>query len=118
MTKGGLTVRCFLVLLQLIVGNKEDCMPRNGRWNFNNKVRNLISLSHNFFFENGPYPSTYLLQRLWAPTKIERWAIVNFSARCDMSHLSRELINCGRNKGIVCSYIGLICLQAFQGSNF
>ncbi|OAY67541.1 Protein argonaute 16, partial [Ananas comosus] len=59
----------------LIVGNKEDCMPRNGRWNFNNK-------------------------RLWAPTKIERWAIVNFSARCDMSHLSRELINCGRNKGI------------------
>ncbi|XP_020102433.1 protein argonaute 16-like [Ananas comosus] len=59
----------------LIVGNKEDCMPRNGRWNFNNK-------------------------RLWAPTKIERWAIVNFSARCDTSHLSRELINCGRNKGI------------------
>nr|CAD1839541.1 unnamed protein product [Ananas comosus var. bracteatus] len=59
----------------LVVGNKEDCMPRNGRWNFNNK-------------------------RLWAPTKIERWAIVNFSARCDMSHLSRELINCGRNKGI------------------
>ncbi|XP_073002838.1 protein argonaute 16-like [Typha latifolia] len=59
----------------LKVGNKEDCFPRNGRWNFNNK-------------------------RLWAPIKIEKWAIVNFSARCDMSHLSRELINCGRNKGI------------------
>ncbi|KAK1273917.1 Protein argonaute 16 [Acorus gramineus] len=59
----------------LKVGNQEDCIPRNGRWNFNNK-------------------------RLWAPTQIDRWAIVNFSARCDTSYLSRELINCGRNKGI------------------
>ncbi|VAI16757.1 unnamed protein product [Triticum turgidum subsp. durum] len=33
--------------------------------------------------------------------KIERWAIVNFSARCDMSRISRELINCGRTKGII-----------------
>ena len=23
---------------QLKVGNSEDCIPRNGRWNFNNKV--------------------------------------------------------------------------------
>nr|XP_010943243.1 protein argonaute 16 [Elaeis guineensis]XP_029116515.1 protein argonaute 16 [Elaeis guineensis] len=60
----------------LKVGNAEDCVPRNGRWNFNSK-------------------------RLWEPIKIERWAIVNFSARCDMSHLSRELINCGKNKGIL-----------------
>lgn len=40
-------------------------------------------------------------QRLLDPVKIERWAIVNFSARCDMSRISRELINCGRSKGIV-----------------
>ncbi|CAL5403405.1 unnamed protein product [Camellia sinensis] len=32
--------------------------------------------------------------------KIEWWVVVNFSACCDTSHLSRELINCGRNKGI------------------
>ncbi|KAG1327188.1 putative protein argonaute 16 [Cocos nucifera] len=62
--------------VELKVGNAEDCVPRNGRWNFNHK-------------------------RLWAPIKIERWAIVNFSARCDMSHLSRELISCGKNKGIL-----------------
>ncbi|KAL3509941.1 hypothetical protein ACH5RR_029342 [Cinchona calisaya] len=60
---------------KLKVGNNEDCFPRNGRWNFNNK-------------------------KLVEPTKIERWAVVNFSARCDTSYLSRELINCGRNKGI------------------
>ncbi|XP_043688821.1 protein argonaute 16-like [Telopea speciosissima] len=59
----------------LKVGNNEDCVPRNGRWNFNHK-------------------------RLLNPTRIDRWVVVNFSARCDMSHLSRELINCGRNKGI------------------
>lgn len=27
-----------LSLLQLKVGNSEDCVPRNGRWNYNNKV--------------------------------------------------------------------------------
>ncbi|KAM7498359.1 hypothetical protein LguiA_022773 [Lonicera macranthoides] len=60
---------------KLKVGRSEDCVPRNGRWNFNNK-------------------------HLLSPTRIERWALVNFSARCDSSYLSRELINCGRNKGI------------------
>ncbi|XP_058220403.1 protein argonaute 16 [Rhododendron vialii] len=60
---------------KLKVGNNEDCVPRNGRWNFNNK-------------------------HLFTPVKIERWVVVNFSARCDTSHLSRELIQCGRNKGI------------------
>ncbi|GMG98718.1 hypothetical protein Nepgr_000558 [Nepenthes gracilis] len=60
---------------KLKVGKGEDCIPRNGRWNFNNK-------------------------QFISPVKIERWAIVNFSSRCDTSHLSRELINCGRNKGV------------------
>ncbi|XP_052208551.1 protein argonaute 16 [Diospyros lotus] len=60
---------------KLKVGNNEDCIPRNGRWNFNNK-------------------------QVITPIRIERWAVVNFSARCDTSYLSRELINCGRNKGI------------------
>ncbi|XP_071904616.1 protein argonaute 16-like isoform X1 [Coffea arabica] len=60
---------------KLKVGNNEDCFPCNGRWNFNKK-------------------------KLVDPIRIERWAVVNFSARCDTSYLSRELINCGRNKGI------------------
>ncbi|KAL8474253.1 hypothetical protein ACS0TY_030902 [Phlomoides rotata] len=60
---------------KLKVGNNEDCLPRNGRWNFNNK-------------------------KLLKPVQIYDWSIVNFSSSCDTSHLSRELINCGRNKGI------------------
>ncbi|XP_010252577.1 PREDICTED: protein argonaute 16 isoform X2 [Nelumbo nucifera] len=63
------------IVTGLKVGNNENCNPHNGRWNFNNK-------------------------KLFSPIRIERWAIVNFSARCDISYLSRELINCGRNKGI------------------
>ncbi|KAJ6829192.1 protein argonaute 16-like [Iris pallida] len=59
---------------KLKFGNNDDT-PRNGRWNFNNK-------------------------RVLEATTIERWAIVNFSARCDMSRLSRDLINCARTKGI------------------
>nr|XP_023881007.1 protein argonaute 16 [Quercus suber] len=61
---------------KLKVGNSDDCIPRNGRWNFNNK-------------------------KLLNPTQIDRWVVVNFSARCDTSHISRELINCGRTKGII-----------------
>ncbi|XWS74255.1 hypothetical protein CRYUN_Cryun02cG0199900 [Craigia yunnanensis] len=60
---------------RLKVGNGEDFFPRNGRWNFNNKK----------FVE---------------PTRIERWAVVNFSARCDINSLVRDLIRCGEMKGI------------------
>ncbi|XP_022771735.1 protein argonaute 16-like isoform X2 [Durio zibethinus] len=60
---------------RLKVGNREDCIPRNGRWNFNNK-------------------------RLLDPKNIERWIVVNFSARCDISRISRDLISSARNKGI------------------
>ncbi|XP_059625065.1 protein argonaute 4-like isoform X1 [Cornus florida] len=60
---------------RLKVGNGEDFFPRNGRWNFNNK-------------------------KLVNPTKIERWAVVNFSARCDIRGLVSNLIKCGEMKGI------------------
>lgn len=60
---------------RLKVGNGEDFFPRNGRWNFNNK-------------------------KLVDPTKIERWAVVNFSARCDIRGLIRDLVKCGEMKGI------------------
>ncbi|KAL6009684.1 hypothetical protein ACLOJK_000113 [Asimina triloba] len=60
---------------KLKVGN-DEFFPRNGRWNFNNK-------------------------KLVDPQKIERWAIVNFSARCDVRSLARDLHKCGAMKGIV-----------------
>ncbi|PQQ14068.1 protein argonaute 4 [Prunus yedoensis var. nudiflora] len=60
---------------RLKVGNGDDFFPRNGRWNFNNK-------------------------KLVKPTKIEKWAVVNFSARCDLKGLVRDLIKCGEMKGI------------------
>ncbi|TKY66352.1 argonaute 16 [Spatholobus suberectus] len=60
---------------KLKVGKNDDCFPHNGRWNFNKKT---------------------LLQ----PSHIEFWAVVNFSASCDTSYISRELIRCGMSKGI------------------
>ncbi|KAF5744968.1 hypothetical protein HS088_TW07G00549 [Tripterygium wilfordii] len=60
---------------RLRFGNGEEFSPRNGRWNFNNK-------------------------KLVEPTKIERWAIVNFSARCDIRGLVRDLTKCAEMKGI------------------
>ncbi|KAL4281556.1 hypothetical protein GQ457_03G044040 [Hibiscus cannabinus] len=60
---------------KLRVGNGEDFIPRNGRWNFNNR-------------------------KLVEPTRIERWAVVNFSARCDPNNIVQSLIRCGGMKGI------------------
>ncbi|KAJ0467239.1 hypothetical protein HanIR_Chr14g0683151 [Helianthus annuus] len=33
------------------------------------------------------------------PTKIEKWAVANFSARCDIRNLVKDLIKCGGMKG-------------------
>ncbi|GMI81835.1 OVEREXPRESSOR OF CATIONIC PEROXIDASE 11, ARGONAUTE 4 [Hibiscus trionum] len=60
---------------KLRVGNGEDFFPRNGRWNFNNK-------------------------KLVEPSRIERWAVANFSARCDPKNIVQSLIRCGEMKGI------------------
>ncbi|KAI3879711.1 hypothetical protein MKW92_019368 [Papaver armeniacum] len=59
----------------LKVGNNVDCFPDNGKWNYSG-------------------------QTLYEPVKIQRWAVVNFSARWDTSYLSRELITGARDKGI------------------
>ncbi|OMO85353.1 Argonaute/Dicer protein, PAZ [Corchorus capsularis] len=60
---------------KLKMGNGEELFPRNGRWNFNNK-------------------------KFMEPTKIERWAVVNFSARCDVRRLVQDLTRCADMKGI------------------
>ncbi|CAN7140562.1 unnamed protein product [Brassica rapa subsp. narinosa] len=60
---------------RLKVGNGEEFQPRDGRWNFNNK-------------------------KLVEPATVTRWAVVNFSARCDTKRLISDLIRCGRMKGI------------------
>ncbi|GFZ13050.1 argonaute family protein [Actinidia rufa] len=57
-----------------------------------------ISISTNFTQVEGrvlPAP-----KKLVEPTKIERWAVVNFSARCDTRGLIRDLIRIGEMKGV------------------
>ncbi|KAK7274510.1 hypothetical protein RIF29_15602 [Crotalaria pallida] len=61
---------------RLIAGNGENFVPRNGRWNFNNK-------------------------QLVEPVKIKHWAIVNFSARCDIGYLLNTIKKCAAMKGII-----------------
>ncbi|KAJ7964879.1 Protein argonaute like [Quillaja saponaria] len=58
---------------KLKAGNGEDFFPRNGRWNFNNK-------------------------KLVQPSKIEKWALVNFSARCDVRRPSTRFDQMWRNE--------------------
>lgn len=60
---------------KLKAGNGEDIFPRNGRWNFNNK-------------------------KLIQTCSVDKWAVVNFSARCDVRNLIRDLIRNASAKGI------------------
>ncbi|KAJ4787293.1 Argonaute family protein [Rhynchospora pubera] len=60
---------------KLKTGNGGDFSPRDGRWNFNNKT-------------------------LIRPCHVDKWAVVNFSARCDVRSLIRDLIRCGNMKGV------------------
>uniref|UniRef100_A0A7N0UEI5 Piwi domain-containing protein n=1 Tax=Kalanchoe fedtschenkoi TaxID=63787 RepID=A0A7N0UEI5_KALFE len=66
----------FADLGELKVGNGDEIFPRNGRWNFSNKT----------FVQ---------------PTNIQRWAVVNFSARCDVRGLIKDLTRIAETKGIV-----------------
>lgn len=50
------------------------------------------------------------------PSKIERWAVVNFSARCDVRSLVRDLTRCADMKGIV-SYPDLFKTIIFISSS-
>ncbi|KAI9115314.1 hypothetical protein K1719_013633 [Acacia pycnantha] len=59
---------------KLKVGN-DEFFPRNGRWNFNNK-------------------------HLFQPMVIDRWAIVNFSTRCNIKYLIEGLRKCAHTKGM------------------
>ncbi|CAN6471914.1 unnamed protein product [Victoria cruziana] len=71
---------------KLVFGKGESFVPRNGRWNFTQK-------------------------QMFKPMSTERWAIVNFSARCDVGHLARELVNVGNNKGILGGINSLLSIE-------
>ncbi|KAJ8440702.1 hypothetical protein Cgig2_005433 [Carnegiea gigantea] len=79
---------------KLRVGNGEDFFPRNGRWNFNNKT---------------------LFQ---ATDALQRWAIVNFSARCDVNTLIRDMIKCGERKGMRISNPHKVFAEDHQNRRF
>ncbi|KAM0919337.1 hypothetical protein ACQ4PT_008258 [Festuca glaucescens] len=56
-------------------GNNEEFLPRNGRWNLANK-------------------------KLIKTCTISRWSVVNFSARCDVQGLVRDLKRLAIGKGL------------------
>ncbi|KAJ4771652.1 Argonaute [Rhynchospora pubera] len=59
---------------KLLTGNGVF-VPRDGRWNFNNKT-------------------------LYKPCVVDEWAVVNFSAQCNVKNLIQSLIRCGQMKGV------------------
>nr|CAB3460514.1 unnamed protein product [Digitaria exilis] len=60
---------------KLKAANGEDILTRNGRWNFTNK-------------------------KLIQACSVDKWAVVNFSARCDVRNLIRDLMRNASAKGI------------------
>lgn len=88
-------------------GNNQDLIVRNGRWNFNHKVRVLLVVvliyvhssilisvaDSNFFYS--------VLQKLIEPAEVNTWAADNFSTQWNVQDLVDRLIRCGVTKGIV-----------------
>ncbi|KAL6626393.1 hypothetical protein ACP70R_030119 [Stipagrostis hirtigluma subsp. patula] len=65
----------ILLAPKLKAGGGRDLFVRNGRWNFNNN-------------------------RLIETMEVNRWAVVNFSSRCDARGLANRIIHCGSSKGL------------------
>ncbi|XP_018443266.2 protein argonaute 9 [Raphanus sativus] len=59
----------------LKASNGVDLFPTNGRWNFNNK-------------------------KFAEAATVAKWAVVNFSAKCNPRRIVDDLIRCGRMKGM------------------
>lgn len=91
------------LLMQLKVGNGESFSPRIGRWNFNNKVlfATIMCLLFFCFGLVNLMVTPHFVQKLIEPAIVCRWFIVNFSARCNMWNLVRDLTRLGSMKGIV-----------------
>ncbi|KAA8516309.1 hypothetical protein F0562_016602 [Nyssa sinensis] len=83
---------------RLKAGNGEDVIPRNGRWSFNNKVLCILYSVFNLKVSCSNLNS--VVQKFVEPTKIGDWVVVNFSARCDVFNLCRDLAKIGETKGI------------------
>lgn len=50
----------------------------------------------------------FFVQQFFEPTKIERWVVVNFSARSNVRQLVDDLIRTGGSKGIVSRILFLL----------
>lgn len=79
-------------------------------------IRYLIQFPHELYFY-GIQLLTILtpvliistpLQKFVQPAKIDRWAVANFSARCDVRGLVKDIIRIGATKGIVSSILLLL----------
>ncbi|GJT87170.1 argonaute 4A-like protein [Tanacetum coccineum] len=78
---------------KLKFGNGGDLLPRGGRWNFNNKT-------------------------LVDPKQIKCWAIVNFSARCDIPHMCTDLLRCSGAKGMLLDDPYTVIQENYQDRRF
>jgi eukaryotic translation initiation factor 2C len=60
-----------------------------------------------------------LFQKLIQTCSVDKWAVVNFSARCDIQNLIRDLMRNASAKGIVCfSFSNILFFHNFCCSPF
>lgn len=60
-----------------------------------------VSLCLSLYFTSSDSLIPFVVQQFVEPTKIERWVVVNFSARCNVRQVVDDLIKIGGSKGIV-----------------
>jgi hypothetical protein len=92
---------CSVFFLQLVVGSGHNFCPRNGSWNFHDKVFVYWCRCSWTKYRVGFLILSIIYQKLVEPVEIKRWGIVNFSSRCDIKHLCSLIKKCSEMKGMV-----------------
>jgi hypothetical protein len=92
---------CSAFFLQLVVGSGHNFCPRNGSWNFHDKVFVYWCRCSWTKYRVGFLILSIIYQKLVEPVEIKRWGIVNFSSRCDIKHLCSLIKKCSEMKGMV-----------------
>ena len=99
-------VYLIFVFLWLAAENGTRRWTVSTKWSLEFQQQGAVSCLSLFVFtfsckKDVLIPSFLLLQQFVEPTKIDKWAVANFSARCNVRQLVDDLIRIGGMKGIV-----------------
>jgi len=91
----------FSCFLWLTAENGMWIWNLSQKWSLELQQQGAVSLCLSLYFTCSESLIPFVVQEFVEPTKIQRWVVVNFSARCNVRQVVDDLIKIGGSKGIV-----------------